>query len=126
MIKIDQHTADVRQHIFDSINDYEGSRAEELHQNLFNTDYWIIGTWKAKQWIGKHVFDVIEAIREYELDNFGEVSTEFYEPEKVANMWAYILGEKAIYEAIDAADIELDGTLTKNMISKLLNGLKKN
>lgn len=124
-LEIDQHTADIRQHIFDSINDYEGSRAEELHQNLFNTDYWIIGAWKAQQWIGEHVFDVMEAIREYEQSNFGEVSTKLHEPEHVANMWAYILGEKAIYEATNAADIELDGELTKDMITKILNGLKE-
>ena len=32
-------------------------------------------------------------IKEYEEDNFGEVTTELDNPEKVVNMYVYILGE---------------------------------
>ena len=31
---------------------------EDLHHELCNTDYFIIGTYKAKQWLGDYVFDV--------------------------------------------------------------------
>ncbi len=50
---------------------------DDLHHNAFNTDYYIIGTYKAKQWLGDMVFEVIEHIREYEQFHFGEVNTDF-------------------------------------------------
>jgi hypothetical protein len=74
----------------------------ELHNELFNVDYYIIGTYEAKQWLGDKVFDVIECITEYETDNFGEVSTDLSDPEKVVNMYVYILGEEMLYEVLEA------------------------
>ena len=70
----------------------------DLHNEIFNTDYYIIGTYKAKQWLGDQAFDVIGIIKEYEEDNFGEVTTELDEPEKVVNMYVYIVGEDLINE----------------------------
>lgn len=74
---------------------------DDLHHHCFNTDYYIIGTYKAKKWLGDQVFEVIEIIKEYENDNFGEVSTDFSDPEKVVNMYVYIVGEKFVYDYID-------------------------
>ena len=71
---------------------------EDLHFHLFNEDYYIIGTYQAKQWLGDYAFDAIETIREYEQDNFGEVNTDFSNPEKVVNMYAYIAGEYLMSE----------------------------
>ena len=65
-----------------------------------NQNYFIIGYWKAEQWLKKDngsVFEAIETIREYEQSNFGEVSTDFSSSENVANMLAYILGEEILY-----------------------------
>ena len=39
---------------------------EDLHHNCFNTDYYIIGTYQAKQWLGAAAFDVINYIKEGE------------------------------------------------------------
>jgi hypothetical protein len=70
---------------------------EDLHHECFNTDYYIIGTYKAGQWLGDQVFNVIEYIKEYENDNFGEVTTDFSDPEKIVNMYVYIIGEEIVY-----------------------------
>tara|TARA_R100000995_G_scaffold84894_2_gene65596 strand:+ start:4683 stop:5042 length:360 start_codon:yes stop_codon:yes gene_type:complete len=74
---------------------------EDLHHDCFNTNYFIIGTYQAKQWLGDEVFNIINFIKEYEMDNFGEVSTDFSDPEKVVNMYAYIIGEQVVYEYIN-------------------------
>tara|TARA_R100001143_G_C3248542_1_gene82420 strand:- start:31 stop:387 length:357 start_codon:yes stop_codon:yes gene_type:complete len=74
------------------------SWGEDLHFHLFNEDYYIIGTYQAKCWLGDYVFDAINVIKEYEQDNFGEVSTDFSDPEKVVNMYAYIAGEHLLNE----------------------------
>ena len=70
---------------------------EELHNQLFNTDYYIIGTYEAKQWLGAFAFEAIEKIQEYENDNFGELTTDLSEPEKVVNMYVYIIGEELLW-----------------------------
>ena len=74
---------------------------DDLHHYAFNEDYYIIGTYQAKQWLGDHVFDVIETIKEYEQDNFGQVSTDLSCPERIVNMYAYIVGEQIVYDYIN-------------------------
>lgn len=71
---------------------------DEWHHECFNTDYYIIGTYKAEQWMGSKAFDIIRTIKEYEEDNFGEVTTDLADPEKVVNMYTYIVGEQVVSE----------------------------
>ena len=89
---------DVREYVLDQLNDEVGLEeyGADLHHSLLNMDYFILGTYKAKQWLGDNTFDAIEKIREYEQDNFGEVNTKFDDPESVANMLAYVLGEEIL------------------------------
>ena len=70
----------------------------DLHHFLCNQDYFIIGTYRAKQFIGSHAFEIIEKIKNYEQDNFGEVNTDLSQPENVANMFAYLVGEELLSE----------------------------
>ena len=92
---------EIKQDAVEKLDDYKGSSVYgcDLHNELFNTDYYIIGTYQAKQWLGSMVFDVIEIIKEYEQDNFGEVNTDLSDPEKVVNMYVYIVGEQVLGES---------------------------
>ena len=74
---------------------------EDLHHECFNTDYYIIGRYKATQWLGDQVFNIIDTIKEYEQFNFGEVATDFSEAERVVNMYVYILGEYIVQDYQD-------------------------
>ena len=74
---------------------------DELHHHVFNTDYYIIGTYQATQWLGDETFNIINFIKEYENDNFGEVYTDFSNPENVVNMYVYIIGESIVSEYKD-------------------------
>ena len=91
---------EIKSHFEDYINDMTKEEIKEniddLHHDIFNTDYYIIGRYEAKKWLGDQVFDIIETIREYEEFNFGEVNTDFSEPEKVVNMYVYIVGEEIV------------------------------
>jgi len=69
---------------------------DDLHHHCFNSDYYIIGTYKAKKWLGDEVFNIIDLIKQYENDAFGEVNTDFSDPEKVVNMYVYIIGEQIV------------------------------
>ena len=98
---------EIKEYFNDSLKDYDKETLEqliednELHHEIFNTDYYIIGTYKAKQWLSDKVFDVIEFIKEYEQDNFGECYTDLSDPEKVVNMYVYIIGEQITYDYIN-------------------------
>ena len=77
---------------------YPNEWKDDLHHYAFNEDYYIIGTYQAKQWLGDMAFDVINFIKDYEQDNFGDCSTDLSEPEKVVNMYTYIIGEEIVQE----------------------------
>jgi len=70
--------------------------AEDLHHECFNTDYYIIGRYQAEKWLEDQVFSIISIVKAYELENFGEVYTDLSEPEKVVNMYVYIVGEHIV------------------------------
>jgi hypothetical protein len=70
----------------------------DIHHQAFNEDYYIIGRHQAKLWLSDEVFNIIEMIKEYENDNFGEVYTDFSEPEKVVNMYVYIVGYDVMHD----------------------------
>ena len=80
--------------------DYIIKDISDIHHELFNTDYYIIGTYDAKKWLGDMSFDIIGYIKDYEIDNFGELYTDLSDAEKVVNMYVYIIGEEILSEII--------------------------
>ena len=58
-------------------------------------------------------------IKEYEQNNFGEVSTDFSDPEKVANMFAYIVGEEILFESEHLRKFCCSETLEEEDIKKI-------
>ena len=38
----------------------------ELHNQIFNEDYYIVGYYQAEQWLGTDTFSVIAEIKDYE------------------------------------------------------------
>ncbi len=86
--------------IIDAVNDnrLNDKPVSEIHNEVFNTDYFIIGRYDAEQWLINNggIFNAIETIKDYEQDNFGEVNTDLSEPERVCNMYVYILGEEVL------------------------------
>lgn len=97
---MDYKKEEIKEYFDDFINDQDSDWIEEnkddIHYHAFNTDYYIIGTYQAKEWLGNMAFDVINFIKDYEQDNFGEVYTDLSDPEKVVNMYAYIIGEEIV------------------------------
>ena len=88
--------------IADAINDgrVTADNFDELHQEVFNTDYIVIGRYRAKQWLETHdidVFDAIEFVQDYEKSNFGEAMADV-DSEAIVNMFSYIVGEQATAE----------------------------
>lgn len=79
----------------------------DLHNEVFNTDYYIIGTYEAKEALREYdVFDAIEKVQEYERFNFGEIMTDLSDPEKLVNMLYYIIGDEVISDMNDIQEFE--------------------
>ena len=77
----------------------------DLHHEVFNTSYYIIGTWKAKKALEEYdVWEAIDKVQTYEKDNFGEVYTDLSDPKKVINMLFYIIGVEVIEEMLDESE----------------------
>mgnify|MGYP003650737459 FL=1 len=97
---MDYKKEEIKEYFNDHIIDYDKewieSNSDDLHHEIFNTDYYIIGTYQAIKWLGDMAFDVINHIKDYEQSLFGEVYTDLSDPEKVVNMYTYIIGEEIV------------------------------
>tara|TARA_B100001939_G_scaffold290293_1_gene261701 strand:+ start:292 stop:687 length:396 start_codon:yes stop_codon:yes gene_type:complete len=72
----------------------------ELHHEIFNTNYYIIGYYKCEKWLEKHsvnIFDGIKFCQDYERENFGHEDVRSYDnAEMLVNMIVYIIGEEVL------------------------------
>jgi len=116
---------DIKQHGIDNLDSIRnGQEASELHHELYNMDYFIIGTYKAKEWLGSTAFDAIGIIQEYEESNFGGVNTDLSSPEAVCNMLAYITGEELLAEC-ETLQNKWDEQLTDKDIDAITKELEE-
>lgn len=121
-----QTNEELKNLIIDAINDnrLNDKPVHEIHNEVFNSDYFIIGRYAAEQWLINNggIFNAIEIIKNYENDNFGEVNTDFSEPEKVCNMYVYILGEELI-NGLNVIQDNWDNDLNEELKAELLEEL---
>lgn len=92
-------------YIKDQDQDWINDNVDDLHHHAFNSDYYIIGSYKATQWLGDQVFNIIDFIKEYEEFNFGEVITDFASPEAIVNVYVYIIGEEIVWDYINQLEV---------------------
>ena len=89
---------DAIENIIDVLADGYSGYYCDLHNEVFNTDYYVSNNSEAKKMLGDDVYYAIGRIYDYEKDNFGEVYTDLSEPMKIVNMLYYIIGEDVMYE----------------------------
>ncbi len=96
---------EAREAIIEALEDGYSGYYSDLHNEVFNTSYYIVGVYEAKKALEEYgVWDALERVQEYEKDNFGEVYTDLSDPEKVINMLYYIIGEEMLYEMMDGIE----------------------
>lgn len=104
----------------------------ELHHEVFNTDYYIIGTYEAEKALEQYgVFNAIREVRQYELDVFGELYTDISNPEKLANMLYYVIGEEVFYDInshhlIDSMESEYIGDDEREILLTVVKEILEN
>ena len=79
----------------------------DLHNEVFNTDYYIIGTYEAREALTEYdVFEAIDLVQTYEKDQFGETYTDVSDPEKLINMVYYVIGDNIIGDMYEIKEFE--------------------
>ena len=105
MNKEQEMREEARADIIEALRDGYTGYYCDLHNEVFNTDYYIIGSYKAKQALAEYdVWNAIEKVQTYEKDNFSEIYTDMSDPEKLINMLYYIIGEEVLYEMMDGIE----------------------
>ena len=108
MIINEQHEemkAEAREAIIECLKDGYSGYCCDLHNEVFNTDYYIIGTYEAKEALKEYgVFEAIEKVQTYEQENFGEVFTDLSNPERLVSVLYYIIGEEVLSEMMDGIE----------------------
>ena len=101
---------EARAAIIEALRDGYSGYYCDLHNEVFNTDYYIIGTYQAEEALKEYgVFKAIEKVQTYEKENFGEVYTDLSDPEKLVNMLFYIIGEEVLWKMLEHSE-----TLSEN------------
>ena len=94
---------ELKEYTIEGLENLKGTNPEasELHHEIFNTDYFIIGYAESEKWLDENIgsFQAIREIQEYEKFNFGEIYTDLSSSEKVCNMYVYIQGEEILHES---------------------------
>ena len=118
---------EIKEDIAEKLSCYSGCYCD-LHNEVFNTNYYIVGTAIAKEALEQYgVFNAIEEIQTYERDNFGEVYTDLGDPKKVANMLYYILGENFMFNGEEFGEIlneHWDETASDEVNEQLIKSLE--
>lgn len=93
---------EARERIIECLKGGFGDYYCDLHNEVFNTDYYITGTYEAKKALEEYdVWEAIKKVQTYEKDIFGEVFTDLSDPKKVINLLFYIIGEEVMWEMLD-------------------------
>ena len=99
--EIKEHARESIKYSLEYDKDYLDKDINDIHHDIFNTDYYLIYYSACEKWLGSHAFECIGIIQDYENDNFGEVTTDLSDSEKVVNMYAYIIGEDILQGVIN-------------------------
>ena len=104
-VKEEKMREEARERIIECLKNGYSGYYYDLHHEVFNTDYYIIGIREAKEALKEYdVFEAIERVQTYEEDTYGVIYTDLSDPEKLINMLFYIIGEEVLFEMLDESE----------------------
>lgn len=92
---------DARERIVECLKDGYDRYYCDLHNEIFNTSYYIIGTEQAKKVLEEYgIFDAIGKVQTYEQEYYGRIYTDFSNPEELVNMLFTVIGKEVLHEMV--------------------------
>lgn len=108
----------IKDEIKDMIMDYENVYGCDLAYEMYNNDYYIIGTYEAKLFIREYFDDAIECLQQYEEES-GEISTNIMtNPEKAVTLLALFVAQDVLCKS-KTLNEHWDEQLNKEMLIKI-------
>ena len=120
---------EIKETLLNNLDGYKGIEDytfEDVFNDLFNSDYYIIGYKEAADALEKYgIFNALEEVQQFDIENFGHWDTDYTDPEKIANMLEYIHANEYMQDMLDRAGLAMcDETTTEN-VDKLIETLKE-
>ena len=113
----------IAMNIMDDIESYEGTYACDLASEMFNNDYYIIGTYEAKQFLKNYIDELFETLEKYKLD-FGEQYPHITDAEKLATLVALNKAEEILSD-LEIIEDKWDEPIEEEDIEKIKEELKE-
>jgi hypothetical protein len=91
----------------------------DIANTLYNNDYYIIGIYKAKEWLKKYFDDMLETIEYWEDETgepYGQMITDI---ENLATLVAYTVVDNLLYEAYDYIGLDSNDICDEEMEQKI-------
>lgn len=107
----------IRSEIKDMISDYENVYGCDLAYEMYNYDYYIIGTYKAKQELKKYFDDMCECIEQYK-EEFGTTYEDITDAEKLLSLLMLFVAQDVLSES-ETLNEHWDEQLSEEMLIKI-------
>lgn len=120
---------EIKETLLNNLDGYKGIEDytfEDVFNDLFNSDYYIIGYTEAAEALKEYgIFKALEEVQQFDIENFGHWDTDYADPEKVANMLEYIHANEYMQDMLDRAGLYLEDETTAENVDKLIETLKE-
>lgn len=120
---------EIKETLLDNLDGYEGINGytfEDVFNDLFNSDYYIIGYREAENALKEYgIFNALEEVQQFDIENFGHWDTNYTDPEKVANMLEYIHANEYMQDVLVDAGLYLEDETTTKNVNKFIETLKE-
>ena len=120
---------EIKETLLNNLDGYKGIEDytfEDVFNDLFNSDYYIIGYKEAENALKEYgIFKALEEVQEFDVENFGEWDTDYADPEKVANMLEYIHANEYMQDVLVDVGLYLEDETTTKNVNKLIKTLKE-
>lgn len=88
----------IKDEIRDMVRDYENEYGCDLAYCMYNNDYYIIGTYKAKQFLKEYFDDMCECLEEHK-EEFGTQYEYMTDPERLASLLTLFVAQDVLRES---------------------------
>lgn len=120
---------EIKETLLDNLDGYKGIEDytfEEVLNDLFNSDYYIIGYKEAADALEEYgVFNALEEVQQFDIENFGHWDTDYTDPEKVANVLEYIHANEYMQTVLVDVGLYLEDETTPENVNKFIEILKE-
>ena len=120
---------EIKEVLLDNLDSYKGIDSytfDDIFDDLFASDYYIIGYKEAAAALEKYgIFKALEEVQRWDVENFGHWDTDYTDPEAIANMLEYIHANEYMRDMLGRACLEMYNETTTKNVNKFIKTLKE-